>query len=52
MRRPLRRLHFGVWVILTPILLTLIAYALTRTPIDRTNVDAPAVLFEIDGGGS
>ncbi len=49
MRRPLRRLHFGLWVILTPLLLGLIAYALTRSPVDRVDADAPSVLFESEG---
>jgi hypothetical protein len=50
MRRPLRRLHFMVWLVLTPVFLALIAYAVTRTPIDRTETDAPAALFEPQGG--
>jgi len=50
MRRPLRRLHFMMWLILTPVFLGLIAYALTRTPIDRTETDAPAALFDTQGG--
>ena len=50
MRRPLRRLHFGLWVALTPVLLALIAYAVTRAPIDRIENDAPAALFETQGG--
>ncbi len=50
MRRPLRRVHFGLWIILAPIILGFIAYALTRTPIDRSDLDAPAVLFETEGG--
>lgn len=49
MRRPLRRLHFGLWVVLTPVLLICIAYALTRTPVDRIETDAPMVLFETEG---
>lgn len=51
MRRPLRRLHFGLWLILTPVLLGLIAYALTRTPINDVDADAPAVLFDTAGAG-
>ena len=51
MRRPLRRLHFGLWVILAPVILAFIAYALTRAPIDKTDADAPAVLFEPEGRG-
>ena len=49
MRRPLRRLHLAMWLVITPILLALIGYALTRTPIDRTDPDAPAALFEPEG---
>ncbi len=30
MKRPLRRLHLVYWLILVPVLLSLIAYALTR----------------------
>lgn len=50
MRRPLRRLHFTMWLILTPVFLALIAYALTRTPIDLIETDAPPALFETEGG--
>ncbi len=50
MRRPLRRLHFGLWVILAPVILGFVAYALTRAPVDRAETDAPAALFETEGG--
>ena len=50
MRRPLRRLHFGLWLILSPIILAFIAYALTRAPIDKTAPNAPAILYETNAG--
>lgn len=49
MRRPLRRLHFLMWIILTPVFLALIAYALTRTTVDPIETDAPPALFETAG---
>lgn len=49
MIRPLRRFHFMLWLVLTPILIAMIVYALTRTPIDRIETDAPAALFEQEG---
>jgi hypothetical protein len=39
-----------MWLILSPVFLALIAYALTRTPIDRIEADAPHALFETEGG--
>ncbi len=50
MRRPLRRLHFVMWLIISPILLVLIGYAVTRSPLDRTETDAPAAVFDTEGG--
>lgn len=50
MRRPLRRLHFVMWIILSPILIALVAYAVTRTPVDRIETDPPAALFNTQGG--
>ena len=51
MRRPLRRLHLAIWLGITPVLLAFIGYAVTRTPIDRTETDAPAALFAIEDAG-
>lgn len=50
MRRPLRRYHFMLWIVLTPVFIALIGYAVTRTPVDKTDPNAPALLFESDGG--
>lgn len=50
MRRPLRRYHFALWVLLTPVFIALIGYAVSRTPVDKTDPDAPGILFENGGG--
>lgn len=50
MRRRLRRLHLLYWIVLTPALLWLIAYALTRQPIDAVDADAPPVIFDAREG--
>jgi len=48
MKRPLRRLHLAYWLLLTPLMLVLVGYALTRPQTD-TRISEDSLIRVIEG---